>query len=394
MGEVKRMINLLDYVMRGGEHPNRDIDVFERKIMDFALKRFMSVPQYAKKGLRWVYNLCHFEMFYCSQDPDVLKIMYDHKMMTDWIEIETITICDLQCNICENRYWPKSEPRTVMSYEKFLHIMKFFPNLKWIGLTGMGQSFLNKDYLKIIDYCKGKNVYIEIFDSFLHLDREKIEHLVDVGFDKIYVSLDAATKETYQNLRLGSDWDRVVSNVKLLDRIKKERCEYFPELYFHYIITKENVHEVKAYVKFVHDLGVDVRGVQFTKMLHAFPEVKHLHVGVPDDFKREVIEEGEKYGVRVQFNINSAEEQNKPPMSTCTVWVQPFIFVDGTVVSCCSQNEQNARDWQRRVSLGNVFEQDFRSIWYGRKYERLRKDLESGKCPEACERCVLRKVPK
>jgi radical SAM protein with 4Fe4S-binding SPASM domain len=76
-------------------------------------------------------------------------------------------------------------------------------------------------------------------------------------------------------------------------------------------------------------------------------------------------------------------------MNMCSLWTMPFIFVDGTVTPCCSLNEQNDRPWQRKTSLGNIFEQDFRKIWYGPKYTAMLDALREGKRPENCSRCAV-----
>ena len=109
-----------------------------------------------------------------------------------------------------------------MSLEDFNKILDQFPDLKWIGVTGIGQSFLNPDFMPILKACKDKDIYVEIFDNFRFLDYEKAKQMVKWSLDKIYVSLDAATKETYDKIRVNSDWDVVIKNVKDFDRAKKE----------------------------------------------------------------------------------------------------------------------------------------------------------------------------
>jgi MoaA/NifB/PqqE/SkfB family radical SAM enzyme len=379
---------LLKYQIRGGENPDLEGEEFEKEIANIAIQQFLFNPHYAKKGLRYVYNLNHFHRFYCAREEKILNYLYTKRPYPSYLEIENTTLCNLRCNICENPYW-KHEKRANMTYEKFLELMENFPNLMWIGLTGIGQNLLNPDYKKMLQYVMDKGMFCEIFDNFYMFDDEILEMFVRLQFDKVYCSLDAATKETYKNLRVGSDWDKVISNVKKLDEIKKKNNSHYPELFFHYIITSENIHEVEQYVDFIHSLGVEVQYIQFTRMLHDFDEVKHLYVEVPDDLKQRVIERGEKLGINIGFNVNAQGDANKAPMKYCSVWIQPFIFFDGTVVPCCSLNEQNDRDWQRETSLGNAFDKGFREVWYGDKYTEMLNGIRKGECPTSCDRCVL-----
>ena len=66
------------------------------------------------------------------------------------MEIEVTTRCNLKCIICEHTYW--DEPNRDMSFEQFKGIVDQFPKLKWIGLTGIGESFINKDFMKMLRY--------------------------------------------------------------------------------------------------------------------------------------------------------------------------------------------------------------------------------------------------
>ncbi|MBI5307453.1 MAG: hypothetical protein HZB37_03715 [Planctomycetes bacterium] len=53
-----------------------------------------------------------------------------------------------------------------MSYNEFVYIIGQFPNLKWVGMTGIGTSFLNKDFLRMIEYVKSNKIDVEIYAPF------------------------------------------------------------------------------------------------------------------------------------------------------------------------------------------------------------------------------------
>ena len=240
--------------------------------------------------------------------------------------------------------------------------------------------------MRMLKYCVDRNIVIEIFDNFLHLDPEKSKALVDMQFDKIFVSLDAATKETCKELQ-HADFDTIISNVKALDDYKRKMKSYFPQLAFHFIITKDNIHEAVDYLDMIHNLGVDVSFVQYTRMLHYFPEIKDQYVEVPQELKDKIMKKSQELGIPVSWNMNTATCKNN--MSRCSVWWQPFIFADGTVVPCCSLNEQNDRQWQRDTSLGNVLKTPFREIWKGERYKKMLDKMSKDECAEQCTRCIL-----
>ena len=375
--------------MRGGMHPHKDREMLEREIEAQALKLFMSNPNFAKRGLKWCFNFIYFRTMYCASSEKVREYIYNYRPFPEWIEIEASTCCPLKCQMCEHTHWKEKSQN--MTFEQFKKIIDEMPELRWFGFTGIGESYFNPDYKKMLDYARAKNpaCFFEIFDNFNWVKTEDIEHWFDVGIDKVYVSMDAATKDTYEKIRVNGNFDTVVKNIKKFDKMKKVRNSYFPELWFHYIFGKHNVHEMKKYLDLIHEMGVDVKQVQFTKLLHAYPEVKKWVMDISDEERKDITEYGAKLGIRITWNINTKIEKDR--LNQCTVWGMPFIFVTGDLIPCCSLNEQNDRPWQVKTSLGNIFKDDFRKIWYGKKYKKLVDDLKENKCSGACTRCILYK---
>ena len=368
---------MVDYHMRGGSHPDDEINAVEVQIMQQALSEFLTNPNSLKKGLKWTYNWNHFKTFYWTHNPELLKLIYKKKWQPHYLEIEVSTACNLKCTMCEHSYW--CEKNENMSFENFKKILDQFPQLKWIGMTGIGESYLNPEYPKMLEYVKKKGIYVENFDNFCFVDEEKSRQMVDLGMDKLYVSLDAATKETYEKIRVGAKWEKVVGNIVQLDRIKKEKNSPFPELWFHFIISKDNKHEVIPYLEMIDKLKIDVKMVQFTILLHPYKEIEDKFVEFSDEEKQAVKKRADELGISIGFNVNTGDKARMPEKNKCTAWTQPFIFVDGTMIQCCSMNEQNDRPWQVKTSMGNVLKEDINEIWA--RFERGKNN--------ACERCIL-----
>jgi len=367
---------MLDYQMRGGSHPDKEIDHLEHEISQVALSEFTLNPNYMKKGLKWTYNWMHFRTMYWTANPEILKLIYKKKMQPHYLEVEVSTCCNLKCTMCEHTYW--CEKNQNMSFDDFKKILDQFPQLKWLGMTGIGESYLNPEYPKMLEYVKRKGIYVENFDNFCFVDEEKSRQMVELGLDKLYVSLDAATKETYEKIRVGATWEKVIGNIVRLDEIKKEMNSYFPELWFHFIISKDNKHEMIQYLEMIDKLKIQTKQVQFTILLHAYKQIEDKFVQVTDEEKMAVMKRGNELGINVSFNVNTADRTRLPEKNKCTAWTQPFIFVDGTMIQCCSMNEQNDRDWQRKTAIGNVLEKDINEVW---------KDFKHPS--DKCERCIL-----
>ncbi|OGZ23731.1 MAG: hypothetical protein A3A08_02600 [Candidatus Nealsonbacteria bacterium RIFCSPLOWO2_01_FULL_41_9] len=339
-----------------------------------------------RKGLRYTLNYIHLHLFFGTKNPFLLKLLYWLEPYPSYLEIEVTTRCPLKCIICERTYW--QEANRDMSFQEFKNIIDQFPKLKWIGLTGIGESFANKDFLKMLRYVKGKNIFVELYDNFFLIDARVARELIEMGIDKIFISLDAATKETYEKIRVGSNFERVIDNLNDFFRLKREMKAHFPEISFHYIVNSLNLQEIPQYIDLVHSLVPKGKPtIKFTRMLHEFPEVKGLFVEIP----KEIIEKTERKAESLGINLDwSADVPSaKPKIQKCAEWTMPFIFVTGHVIPCCAGNEAGNREFQKKTALGNVFEKSFQEIWRGQKYNALRKTLSQGRVPLPCQNCCL-----
>lgn len=342
-----------------------------------------------KRGFKFTYN--YFWLHSLYREDALLR-----KMFLKWlfpytvpyppfIEIEVTTKCPLKCRMCEHTYW--KEPEKNMTFEQFKYILDQFPKLKWIGLTGIGESFMNPDFMKIIQYVKSKGIYIELFDTFLFFNEKVIRELIELGLDKLVLSMDGATKETYEKLRIGSNFDKVVKNIKNFVKLKKEMKVFFPQLDVYFIVTKENVHEVPDYVDLAHEIGIDGI-IRFTALLHPFKEIKDIVIDIPENVVEEAEKRAGKYGMTIAWNKNIPPAQDRRPISDCTDWIMPFIFVTGDVSPCCATNEANKREFQKKYGFGNIFETPFKEIWNSKKYTDFRKAVHDGRIPPQCIGCT------
>jgi len=300
------------------------------------------------------------------------------------IEMEITTRCHLKCTMCEHTYW--KEPARDMTLDEFKRIINQFPKLKWLGITGIGSNFLNKDFIAMLEYSKKRSAYVEFFDTFDLLDEARAEKLVKMGLDKIWMSIDGATPETYNKIRVGTDFNKVIGNLKKLIEIKKKYKTPFPEIYFHYIVSKDNYKELPAFVKLVgsikkNDTNPEVL-VYFSNLLD-FAEVSSMKAELPEEIKKETEKAASDLGIYLGWNPNLAPTR---PVRECVRWTEPFILVTGHVQPCCAINEANTRQHQKDHSMGNLLETDFRNLWYN-GFKHLKKEVHSGRFIDICKYC-------
>jgi MoaA/NifB/PqqE/SkfB family radical SAM enzyme len=297
------------------------------------------------------------------------------------VEIEITLKCNKKCILCEHTYW--DEKPEELSMDDFRKIVDQFPKLKWVNLTGEGDAFLNRDYIDMIEYLKRKDVVVHLVDSFDLIDEERARRLIDLGVDGIWVSIDAATKETYEKIKCGCDFERSMKNLRRFIELKKEMGSPIPELCFRYVVTSLNVNEMPQFVDLIASLGTreelgDGTVVEFVGLLK-FKEVEQYYLeDIPEDICCETIKRAEEKGIYVTFSHANPE---LPHIKHCAAWSEPYIMMKGYVIPCCAILQSNSRDFLKEHSFGNLLEKPFREIWGSKRYRDFRKLVCSGNGP-------------
>jgi len=76
-----------------------------------------------------------------------------------------------------------------------------------------------------------------------------IRNLKDLG-----VSIDGASKETYEKLRLGGKWDKINENLECMADLKQKHNFYFG---LHMVVQQDNWHEIESMLALGHRYNVD-----------------------------------------------------------------------------------------------------------------------------------------
>lgn len=309
--------------------------------------------------------------------------------------MEITTACYLKCIMCEHTYWKdKSYLNQHLSIDTLRQVVNSIPNLRWINLTGEGTSILNPDFMKMIQFVKSKGIYLDFSHDFVKLSEEQMRTIIRCGVDRIYWSVDGCTKGTYENIRIGANFEKVVENVKKLIQIKKEMDSPLPEICFRYCFFKHNKHEVEMIPGFLASLVENVRdygdepSINIVALLE-FKETKDWAVEVPEYTVRYVDGVSKQLGFTNYWSHPTHIEEDKPPLDYCTFWSEPYVMITGHVVPDCAVMMSNSRPSLEKLAFGNIKEKPLKEIWDSEKYKRFRKMVVNpkGKVPKVCLGC-------
>lgn len=328
--------------------------------------------------------------FYLLFNP-LIRVFPQLAPLPQYVEIETTTICPRKCIMCEHTYWKDQEERH-LTYGEFVHTVNQFPRLRWLHLTGEGSAFTNPDYPKMLVYAKSKNIAVYLVDSFDHIPREALEMLVDLKIEGVYISLDAATADTYEKMRIGCSFDRVLENIRRFIALKKKKQSLLPEISFRYTVIKYNIEEIPAFLDLAASFGTrkllgEGGRIDFVGNLE-FQEVKHLSVY---EFDPQLIQQVVEKTISYKFNtfLSHTERKRNPSIRQCICWLEPYIMMGGDVIPCCNILMSNKRSTLREHSFGNITTQTMREIWNSERFTRFRRTINhpQRKVPFLCTLC-------
>ncbi len=124
------------------------------------------------------------------------------------LKFENTTICNLRCVMCPLSVGLK-RPTGSLSYENFRFVFdQIYPC--YLNLTGIGEPLLNKDIFKIIQYAKAKRTFVKLDSNATLMTREKGVQMLEAGPDILSISMDGATKETYEKIRAPARWGKFI----------------------------------------------------------------------------------------------------------------------------------------------------------------------------------------
>jgi len=365
----------------------------------YVMKEYWPLGQYMLKKFGWRswYNFWFTKLFVADEGGEYAFLNKLHQRFpsllrrTYKIELEHTTICNKKCIFCEHTHW--HEKSTSIGFEEFRTIIDPLPRLKWINITGEGSSFLNRNFVKMIEYARGRHLNVNFVDEFDFFEEDMARKVIDLGINSIYVSFDGATRETYQKIKKGCSYDKALANIRRLLQIKTEMQSPFPVIHFRYIITTLNYHEMPDFIELISTLpnrGAMAR-VEFVGLL-TFPDIEQYYIPIdriPEEIIRKTYENVLKHKINLHF---SHESSALPSITKCCAWAEPYVLIGGEVISCCAIIMSDRRQFLREHSFGNVYEKPVSAIWNSKKYRDFRRMVVTGdgKVPVSCNECRAR----
>ena len=311
---------------------------------------------------------------------------------------EVAARCNLRCQMCainyDARYQPRSGRPPFFEPDLFARLRPIFPSLLRAYLFGLGEPTLNRHLVDYIRELSAAGVEVWFNTNATLIDDEKAEEIAAAGADKITVSIDGATAETYEEIRRGARFESVIRGIRALTRAGKRYGR--PAVNLSFVAMASNIHELPAMIDLAAEL--DTTGVH-VEPLFAQPASADLM----DHYSREnlgatsadrvaamfdaAFDRAYELGVSLATRFAGERDQfdyvrrvrGETIDWTCSEpWSSIWVTSAGEVRTCCV-NE---------TSFGNLSEHSIEEIWNGEMFRRFRSQHARREIATGCANCV------
>lgn len=300
------------------------------------------------------------------------------------IAIEPTTSCNLRCPECPSGL--RSFTReTGMLEETFFRktIDELYKDTFYLTFYFQGEPYLNPGFLDMVKYASQKNIYTATSTNAHYLDDKNAKATVESGLDRLIISIDGTTKQSYESYRIGGDLQKVLEGTKNILKWKKELRSSTPHVIFQFVVFRQNEHEVEDIKKLGKQLGVDEVKIKSAQIYDY--ENGNDRIPVKEEFSRYTKMSGNGK-MAVDLPLAKGDKggfvvKGEQPDSCWKMWSSCVITWDGKIVPCCF-------DKDAKHQLGNLKEKPFRDIWLNGSYTKFRTSLlKSRKEIDICSNC-------
>lgn len=292
--------------------------------------------------------------------------------------LDTTNTCNLKCTFCTR----DNDKIICMSVEELEVILgKLKGRIRALQLSCAWEYSIDKNASEIVKTIGKYNIPSTTIYTNGNILTDKIANeLICSQIDAFVISIGETKKETYEKLRKGGKFERVVSNINKLRKLKKEQSSSLPRICANLTLVNSNIRELLDFISFAHGLGIEeIRG-------------RHLILNEGLDMEKEklidkasvnrIIDEAEKKSLSYGMVFSVPKYENNLKKKECRApWNQLYISSNGDVSVCPRIHKYE--------KVGNLLEDSIDYINNGKEITELKEQFEKNKFKNpVCSICM------
>jgi sulfatase maturation enzyme AslB (radical SAM superfamily) len=167
--------------------------------------------------------------------------------------------CNLKCRMCRanDAFYARDQHITDLLFKQILPVI--LPTASRMTLTGNGDPFFRKETRELMQSTVLKDKYpalkLQIITNGMLLNEKMWQTVQHNAFAWLNVSVDGASKKTYEYVRRGGKWEIIRSNLDFISKVRQ--LGYLPLFSLNYLVLKSNYHEILDFARLALELRID-----------------------------------------------------------------------------------------------------------------------------------------
>src|SRR6185437_5157797 len=135
-------------------------------------------------------------------------------------------------------------PPAFMAFDLFVRLLEQFPGLEEVQLQGLGEPMMHPRFFDMVTYAASRGIKVGTNSNLTLLNARRAELCVTRGLAELHASIDGATAETYEEIRVRSHFDRVIRNLEGLIEARRRLGSETPRVRMVAVIMRRNLPEI------------------------------------------------------------------------------------------------------------------------------------------------------
>lgn len=287
-----------------------------------------------------------------------------------FVSIEPSSVCNLSCPQCPVGKGEVSRQKKFMDPAFYSGLLgEISSTTLMLSLYFQGEPFMNRNFTEFVRLAAAKRIYTQTSTNGHFLTEKVCRELVEGGLDRIIVSLDGTSRESYEGYRKKGDFGKVTEGIRTLERVRRAAGSGKPYIMVQFLVFRHNQDEIGEIKKLAAGLGADA------------VRVKTAQVEYPESTDRWT-PDGSKYSRYEQDPSGGWKRRGRIRNRCSRLWQTAVITSDGLTVPCCF-------DKRATYTLGDTRMESIAEIWKNKGYQEFRKRvLSQRKEISICNNCT------
>ena len=172
------------------------------------------------------------------------------------VYIEPTSRCNLECRTCIRNSWDEAMgSMSAGTFQAILEGLRLCEPVPDVFFGGFGEPLAHPMIGDMVAQAKQIGARVELITNGTLLDEKRSQQLVDAGLDRLWVSLDGATPESYTDVRLAEALPEILANLVRFRKIALANAGRQTELGVAFVAMKRNIADLPALLRLSNQIG-------------------------------------------------------------------------------------------------------------------------------------------